>query len=195
MWRVGHSRVNSCAATATPETRQVANLGGRAEAAAIGSGARSGVPRAPCSGGRQMSHRGGGSFGGDRRILSIAPRSLVALLIAVLLAFHPSCAQSAETMARHETRAQALALGQAAVDCARPTSGLADPIAPSDRHTHACAICCSIACGGFAPSATSLVYPRAEPAIVDGGAFRGRGARRTESFGRSWSSRAPPVFS
>ena len=143
-----------------------------------------------------MSQRGGGSFGGERRILSAAPSSLIALILALLFAVHPSCAPRAATDGPHSTYAHALVAGLSAANCARPTSGAADPTAPSDRHALSCAICCSMACGGIAPPDLGLVEPHATPAVIaEDRAFLGRSVRRTDSFGRSWSSRAPPFVS
>jgi len=122
-------------------------------------------------------------------------RSLVALVLMLLLGANPLCAHRPATEGRHTADASPLATGlSSSTDCARPARAAADPAAPSERHGLACALGCAIACGSLAPIGVGLVEARAAPAIIvaDAPLLR-RGARRTESFGRSWSSRAPPL--
>jgi len=121
-------------------------------------------------------------------------RSLVALVLILLFAANPLCAHIPATAGRHMADGFPIETGLSFADCARPARGAADPVAPSERHGLACALGCAIICGGFAPVGVGLVEAPAAPAIIVADTpLLHKGARRTDSFGRSWSSRAPPL--
>jgi hypothetical protein len=132
---------------------------------------------------------GGGHIHRDRARLALGPtaRAILALLLALVFSFELLSVSRAGDGRGPE--------GFSAWSCAKRTALAGDPSSTTHERHHAdCAICCATGCGGSAPARYDTVEAHAAlSGPVERTRFVIRRARRADSFGHSWSSRAPPA--